>query len=80
MGRKLTTKRCEAVLDSGRLGGVDHTQDEAVGLKRLKRVGEHALAYPSDTACQFAKTMSPLQQHDQNQRAPPGRDVIEDDA
>ncbi len=76
MGRELAAKRRKAVLDLWRFGGIDHTQHEAVGLKRLKRVREHAFTYASDPACQLAKAMSPLQQHDEDQRTPARRDVI----
>ena len=66
MGRELAAKRREAVLDLGRFGRIDHTQNEAVGLKRLKRVREHAFTHASDPACQLAEAMRLLQQQDQD--------------
>ena len=70
MGRQFTPERRKAIFHLGWLGWVNDTKNEAISLKQLEGVGEHALTDSSDALCQFAETVRLLQEHDQDQRSP----------
>ncbi len=70
MGGQFTPERRKAIFHFGRLGWINDTKNEAISLKQLEGVGEHALAYSSDALCEFAETVRPLQEHDQDQWSP----------
>ena len=70
MGGQFTSKRGKAIFHFGRLGRVNDTKDEAISLKKMEGVGEHALTYASDALCEFAETVRLVQEHDQDQRSP----------
>ncbi len=57
MGGQFTPERRKAIFHLGRLGWVYNTKNEAIGLKQLEGVGEHALADSSNAMCEFAETV-----------------------
>ena len=70
MSGQFAPERRKAIFHFGRLGWVNDTKNEAVRLKKMERVGEHALAYASNALCEFAETVRLLQEHDQDQGSP----------
>jgi len=70
----------EAVLDLGRDGWVDGAEDEAVGFEGLEGLGEHLLADAADAAGELAEAVGAVEQDDEDEQAPAGGEVVEDDA
>ena len=77
MGSQFEAEWGKAVLHLRRLRWKDNAQHKAICLECVKRVREHAFTDAADAPRQFAEAMSLFEQHHQNERTPPGRDVIE---
>jgi uncharacterized membrane protein YccC len=50
---------------------------EAIFFEHAQRLSEHLLAHASDPSTQLAEAVRPAAKHEQHQRAPAARDVIE---
>ena len=71
---------CEAVLNFGRLGGVDGALHEAVFFESAECLCEHFFADAAYEIGEFTEAIAAIAQDDQNERSPAGGDVVEDTA